>query len=191
MIPKANRNRNIDFSDPEAARKRKVTANRSMAILKSALNLAFRDGKVASDTEWRRVQMFENVERARTRYLSFAEAERVLNACDPDFRLLVRAALETGARYGELIRLHCSDFNPDAGTLYIAESKSGKERHIILTDNGQQFFSQLVGGRLGKDPMFGKEVTQPSSQAHEGGLQTCEDRAACWLPSVAAFVGQP
>jgi hypothetical protein len=34
-----------------------------------------------------------------------AEAERLINACEPNFRSLVRAGLETGCRYGELIRL--------------------------------------------------------------------------------------
>jgi len=38
---------------------------------------------------------------ARVRYLTVAEAKRLLNACNPDFRRLVQAALATGARYGE------------------------------------------------------------------------------------------
>jgi hypothetical protein len=29
------------------------------------------------------------------------EAKRLINAAEPDFRLLVQAALQTGARYGE------------------------------------------------------------------------------------------
>ncbi len=98
--------------DPEIERKSKVSANRMLATLKSALNLAFSEGKVPNDAAWRRVQLFKNVVRARTRYLSLAECERLINACDPDFRLLVRGALETGARYGELCRMVCGDFNP-------------------------------------------------------------------------------
>ena len=92
---------------------------------------------------------------ARTRYLTVEEAQRLLNACDPEFRLLVRGALETGARYGELCRLECGDYNPDSGTIYIRKSKSGKERHIILTKDGARFFNQLCAGRKG--PMFGRE----------------------------------
>jgi hypothetical protein len=38
---------------------------------------------------------------ARVRYLTMAQAERLLNACDADFRPLVRAALEIGRRYSE------------------------------------------------------------------------------------------
>jgi integrase len=160
--------------DPEIQRKSKVSANRMLATLKSALNLAFREGKAANDVAWRRVQLFKNVIRARTRYLSLAECERLMNACDPDFRLLVRGALETGARYGELTRMVCGDFNPDAGTIHVLKSKSGKERHIILTEDGAEFFSQLTAGQPGSAPMFGRiwkrdEQTRPMREACKNG----------------------
>ena len=76
-----------------------------MTLLKAALNRAFKDGKVRSDSEWRRVDKFKDVERSRDRYLTLAECERLLNACEHGLRLLVRGALETGARYGNLRRL--------------------------------------------------------------------------------------
>ena len=56
------------------------------------------------------------------RYLTVAEAKRLINAADPDFRILVQAALQTGARYGELARLTVTDFNPHVGTLSIQHS---------------------------------------------------------------------
>ena len=63
------------------------------------------------------------------------------------------AALQTGARYGELCRLNVSDFNIDAGTVAIRMSKSGKSRHVVLTDEGVSFFAQLLcrPPRLGSD----------------------------------------
>jgi integrase len=146
-------------SDPEKVRRRKVTANRILDILKAVLNLAFHDKRAQSDTAWRRVKAFAGVAVARTRYLTVEEAQRFLNACDPDFRLLCRGALETGARYGELCRLECSDFNPDSDTVHIRQSKSGKSRHIILTKDGARFFSQLCAGRKGDSPMFGRVWT--------------------------------
>ena len=88
------------------------------------------------------------------RYLSVAEAQRLLNACDADFRPLVRAALETGARYSELTRLEVCDFNADAGTVAVRKSKTGKARHIVLTDEGATFFQQHCAGRAGHDLMF-------------------------------------
>jgi integrase len=139
----------------EGIRARRATANRVLAMLKAALNHAYDEGHVENRDAWgRKLKPFKNVEVARVRYLSIAEAERLINAGDPDFRPLVRAALETGARYGELARLEVQDFNPDAGTVAIRRSKTGKVRHIVLTDEGTAFFRQHCVGRGGHELMF-------------------------------------
>lgn len=145
-----------DVSDPEQARRRKSSANRILTVLKGALNRAWRDGKVTSDAAWRRVEPFESVEAARIRYLSIAEANRLINASDADFRRLVQGALETGARYGELCALVVSDFNPDSGTVTIRQSKAGKPRHIVLTADGAKYFAAIAAGRVGSSPLFVK-----------------------------------
>jgi integrase len=75
-------------------------------------------------------------------------------------RILVRAALETGARYQELARLRVADFNPDSGTLHIRKSKANRNRHVVLTDDGREFFAGLVVGRKGADPMLRREWKQ-------------------------------
>jgi integrase len=139
----------------DGRRQRKASANRLLTILKAALNRAWRRGKVASDSAWRKVEPFESVDVARIRYLTVDEANRLVNACDPKFRPLVQAALQTGARYGELTRLQVHDFNRDAGTVAIRQSKSGKPRHIVLTDEGRSFFEQITVGRAGNEFMLG------------------------------------
>jgi integrase len=133
--------------DPEAIRKRKVSAKRTSTILFAALNRAWREGKIETDLAWRRVERFKGVDAARIRYLTIDESRRLINACEPDFRLLVRAALATGARYSELAALRVSDFNPDSATVHIRTSKSGKGRHVVLADEGRELFSTLVAGR--------------------------------------------
>ena len=151
--------------DPEAIRKSQASANRVWVVLRAALNHAFREGKVATDREWRRVKPFKGTDKAKQRYLTLAECQRLLNGCEPDFRPLVRGALETGARYGELTRLVCGDYSPDGGTLHIQKSKSGKGRHVILTEDGQSFFATLVAGREASAPMFGREWSH-DDQSH-------------------------
>jgi integrase len=143
-------------NDDEARRRRQSTANRTLTLLKSALNRAWRRGKVPSDAAWRRVEPFKNVDAARIRYLTVAEAKRLTNAADSEFRSLVQAALQTGARYGELAALQVHDFNADAGTVAIRQSKSGKPRHVVLTDEGAAFFRQTCAGRAGAELMFPK-----------------------------------
>jgi integrase len=133
-------------SDPEFQRRRRASANRVLTILKAALNMAWRDGKAPSDDAWRRVGAFKNVSAPVVRYLTEAECVRLVNACDDAFRPLVRAALLTGCRYGELAALKAGDFNPDVGIITIRTSKSGKARHVVLTDEGQALFRDLTAG---------------------------------------------
>ena len=141
--------REQDEHDDEQRRKRRATANRVLTILKAALNRAWREGKIASDDAWRRVEPFEEADAARVRYLSIDECRRLINAAEGEFRNLVRAALLTGCRFGELAALQCRDFNRDAGTLHIRTSKSGKGRHVVLNDEGISFFVGLTAGRRG------------------------------------------
>ena len=57
-----------------AKRPRQATANRTLNVLKAALNHAWKEGKVASDLAWRRLTRFRNVDVARIRYLTVNEA---------------------------------------------------------------------------------------------------------------------
>src|SRR5262249_60137271 len=97
---------------------------------------------------------FKGVDTARVRYLSEAECVRLVNACEPAFRNLVRGALLTGCRYSELTGMHVADFNADAGVATVRESKAGKPRHVVLTDEGQHLFASVTAGELGTEPIF-------------------------------------
>jgi integrase len=138
----------------DGIRKRRATANRILTVLKAALNHAWKSGHVTSDDAWRRVKPFRAVGTARVRYLSEAECVRLVNACEPAFRNLVRGAMLTGCRYSELASLCAADFNADAGVLIARESKAGKPRHVVLTHEGQRLFARLTAGNLGSDPIF-------------------------------------
>ena len=151
----------------EWRRKRRASANRTLTILRAALNRAWRDGKVASNGAWARVEPFDAVDAAQIRYLTVAEAQQLVNACDPDFRLLVQAVLQTGCRYGELTQLKVHDFNPDTGTLAIWISKSGKPRHVVLTEEGAAFFQFAGAGRAGNETMFVKASGQAWGKSHQ------------------------
>lgn len=152
----------------EARRRRRSTANRTLTVLKAALNRAWREDKISSDTIWRRVEPFEDVDAARVRYLTVAEAQRLVNASDPEFRPMVEAALQTGSRYGELCRLDVQDFNRDSGTLAIRHSKSGKPRHAVLTEEGVALFRQLTAGRSGHEPMLRRPDGSRFGKSHQG-----------------------
>ena len=145
----------------EERRARKATANKSVTVLRAALNYAFNSGLIDDDKVWRRFKPFEKVDAARERSLSLEEAKRLINAADggnSGFRDLVRAALMTGMRYGELCRLKVADYAD--GKVAVLRSKTGKPRHVRLTEEGRTFFSQLTAGRDPEAtmlPRYGRE----------------------------------
>ncbi len=144
----------IDPKDVDAVRARRATANRTLTVLKATLNHAFHEGRVVSDDAWRKVKPFREADAPVVRFLSDDECRRLVNACEGAFRNLVRAALLTGCRYGELTRMRASDFNSEAGTITVREFKAGKPRHVALTDEGRTLFATLTAGRTGRDPIF-------------------------------------
>jgi integrase len=152
---------------PDGIRQRRATANRVLTVLKAALNHAWKTGHVASDDAWRRVKPFKAVETARVRYLTEAECVRVVNACEPAFRNLVRGALLTGCRYGELASMHVSDFNPDADIVTVRASKAGKPRHVVLTDEGRKLFAGLIAGKVAGDSMFTRADGERWGKSHQ------------------------
>jgi integrase len=162
-------------SDDEK-RKRLASANRTLAVLKALLNFVYDEGHTGNRDAWgRKLKPFENADAPRIRFLDIEECTRLLNAAEPNFRLLCRAALETGLRYQECARLQCRDFNSKAGTITVTRSKSGKIRHVILTDDGVSFFKSVCIGRDGSALMF----TKPNGQAWKESDQKKPMRRAC------------
>jgi integrase len=159
--------RDFDRGDSEEVRRRRSTANRVLTILKAALNHAFREGHITSDDAWRRVRPFRDVDAAVVQFLSTEECRRLINACQGAFQNLVKSALLTGCRYGELVRLQSVDFNAKAGTVTIRESKGGKPRHVALTDEGRNLFYRLCAGKSSREPIFSRDDGGAWGKSHQ------------------------
>ena len=159
--------REYSAKDAELVRRRKATANRVLTVLKAALNHAWRDHRVSSNEAWASVKPFRDVDSPKIHYLSIAESTRLLNACKPDFRKLVIAALLTGCRYGELIKMFCADYNPDAGAVLVRATKNGKPRHVPLTDEGRQFFKRICAGQSDSELAFLRSDGAPWGKSHQ------------------------
>ena len=143
-------------ADEDAKRARRATANRTWTTLRAALNHAFHEGKTESDLAWRKVKPFGRVDGASplsVGYRSQAAGQRVR----PRFSSAGTSCIANWCRYGELCRLLVHDFNADSGTLAIRQAKSGKGRHVVLTDEGRAFFRQLTVGRSPVELMFRKQ----------------------------------
>jgi hypothetical protein len=103
---------------------------------------------------WEKITAFREVDVPKVRYLTVAECKRLIDACPADFKALVRAALLTGCRYGELTAMRVDAFNPVAKTIHVERSKSGKGRYIPLNDEGVALFNDITEGRKDSAQMF-------------------------------------
>jgi len=143
----------------EAKRRAQATVNRSWAVIRAGLNWAFTTGRVDSDLAWRRVKPFQNVDKPRTRFLSVAEAVALLGNAAVDFRPLAHAALLTGLRLGELIRLTAGDVG--ARSIEVAAGKTGQGRVVPLTAEGVSAFALLVKDKQPTDLLFADSEGRP------------------------------
>lgn len=160
----------------EVMRARRASANRILAVLKAILNKAFQDEHAPDDKAWRRVKPFGKVDLPRIRFLTTNEATRLVNGCSPAFRPLLRAALLTGARYGELTGMTVGDFNQTTAQVFIAPSKSGKGRHVPLNASGVELFKTLAAGHPATAPIFtrGDGISWGKSHQQRPLLEACK-----------------
>lgn len=154
-------------ADPTA---RRATANRIFTVLKAALNEAhYRNRTGTAATPWRDVRPLRNANQVRMGFLSPEECTRLVNACDPDFRPIVHAALATGCRYGELASARVGDFNAQSGTLQVRpdNSKSGKARNVPLTATGIALFQDAALGKGSSDLLFTRANGEAWGHGHQ------------------------
>ncbi|WP_348647070.1 tyrosine-type recombinase/integrase [Mesorhizobium sp. NZP2077] len=107
------------------------------------------------------VRPYRGTTAARIRFLTPAEQKTLVAASNGLIRDLVPAALVTGARFSELARLRVVDYDVVNKSVFVAESKSGKPRHIPLPAGGADLFERLAQGRGGSEPL----LTQDSGVA--------------------------
>jgi integrase len=170
-----------ETDDLEERRRAQATANRAWTILRAALNQAYRSERVASADAWRRVQPFKNVDRPGERFLSEAECKRLLNSCRPEFRALVRGALYTGCRLGELVRLKVADVID--GAVVVRHSKAGKMRRVPLSEEGAELFEQVTAGKTGDALVFPSPAGEAWSRIDVHRAMVAASKAANLAPA--------
>jgi integrase len=138
--------------DEEATRRSRDTANRVRGIAWAAFNLAFNSDKVTDDRAWRRVGPFEDVGEARKVFLSEAERQRLIDACEPGLREFALLVGLTGARPGrEVTDARVREFDPERATLTVKSNKGrrGRVRYrdIYLPPAAVALLRRLANGK--------------------------------------------
>lgn len=107
-----------------------ATINRDIACLRRALSLAVEEGEL----DVNRLLGFHQLREAPARQPSLSKDEetRVIAGARPWMAWMIRLALATGARAGELIALRWRDIDFDVGVIVIRDSKSGESRRLPI-----------------------------------------------------------
>jgi len=143
-----------DAADPETRRKRQDTANRVFNDLRALLTLSYSNQHVSTKAAWETAKRFEDVDRAKNEYLTLPEAKTFLKVCPQDFKDLVQGALITGCRYGELASLTVKAYDVQLSAISLVQKKTGKLKHVFLTDEEAEFFDLRCAGKQGDELMF-------------------------------------
>jgi len=136
--------RSIDKFKKSKTRLGKHPAPATVLRYMMALSHAFTVAR--KEWNWCESSPVENVQRPkvnneRTRYLTDAERESLLNACEispnPDLYLVVLLAISTGMRKGEIMGMRWQDIHtaPDQSftRVHLTKTKNGKARSVLLT----------------------------------------------------------
>jgi integrase len=130
--------------EPYKARKLKQklspkTINNHLAVLRKLLALAVEYGVLQHIP---RVKLLRAA-KPEFRFLSFEEADRFLEAADPDWAAMLTTAIKTGLRIGELLAVRREDVDLVAGRLVVRRTvwngqegppKGGKSREVPLCE---------------------------------------------------------
>lgn len=142
-----------DDADDEDIRRSKDSANRNLATLKAALNMALHNRLISTDAGWKTVKSFQKVgARRRDAFLTLEQRKALLDACQDDLKLLVKAMLLTGARPGELATLNACDFDKRLGCLTLT-GKTGA-RTVAISSAAASFFKEATADKIGAAPML-------------------------------------
>jgi integrase len=124
-----------------------ATVNRELSILKAMFNLRIKL-KRGTGNPMQSIELFEE-DNGRVRHLNQREAERLLAACNPDFRVVVLVTMHTGFRSAELksLRRPSVDMENRSITVQACYSKTNDTRTVPMTDEVFVAFQQLFKDR--------------------------------------------
>ena len=110
----------------------KRTVDVALARLKRFFNLCV-EWELCQRNPAAKVKLFR-ADVKRVRFLTADEEKNLIEACDPHLRRIVRFALQTGARKGEISGLRWRDVDLKNGvaTIPAVRAKAGKDRHLHL-----------------------------------------------------------
>ena len=119
-----------------------------LAVLRAILNKVKNEGDLVTLPIFPKVKLPKD----RTRWLTLAEEQRLLNAAPKRLRLLIAFALDTGGRRSELFKLDWRYVDLPNGRVTFIETKNGEDRSVRLTERALHILLAL--GPKDSGPVF-------------------------------------
>lgn len=149
-----------------ARRRAPSTVNRYRAALSGVLRAAAGPWQWLDDSPLRRVPPMREP-KGRDRMLSREELEKLLRACrdSEDSRIegIVRLALATGARQGELMGLRVADVDFERGAAILRNTKNGETRSVPFSSRAKEALIEQTRVAHFSGYVFGVDKTRPGT----------------------------
>lgn len=143
------RNKRLSTSTHQSKQRSITTVNREMAYLRRLLNISERNGWI-NKNPFKCGDALIHVadEKKRERILTREEETKLLSCCigyRSHLRPIIIAALDTGCRLGEILKLRWRDIDFESGVIIIQafNTKTMRERQVSLTIRLEQELKQL------------------------------------------------
>ena len=120
-----------------------------LATIRQTWNAARFEGFVSGDSPTRSVKL-PKVDNRRQRYLTPDECESLLTALKPHSEhvyFISVLSLDTGMRFSEIANLERQDINIFAESLFLRDTKSGRNRTVFMTDRVKELFQKMAFGK--------------------------------------------
>lgn len=129
--------------------------NRDMAVFKAALNLAFKDGHVASNSAWaHKLLPIKNATKRRTCYLDLGQRKALIAECPEDLAQFSKGLSLIPLRPGALAAFDVKDYDHRLRELRVGKDKAGQDRCMTLPASTAEFFQTQTDGKNPDDPLF-------------------------------------
>jgi integrase len=133
------------------------TIRQALAILSKLFTLAVRDWGMESLRNPVALVSKPKAGKGRERRLEAGEEERLMLAGTPEMRNVIKLALETAMRRGELVNLSWNDIDLKRKSAVLYETKNGETRSIPLSPKALKILQGIQAGQREGEEQRGEE----------------------------------
>jgi integrase len=149
------------------------TVNREMALLKRMFNLAIEWDLYIGLNPFRKVKFFREFN-IGLRVLSLEEEEKLLRNAAPYLQDLIRFALNTGLRVGEIFSLCWSNVDLEKNILNVFAPKTQKIRGIPINADARRVLGYWALGKRNESVFYNPDTGKPFVDLKAGFKLACK-----------------